>query len=359
MKVLSQIPSYYLFRLAGRPRKLPINLTLSLTFKCNSRCKTCNVYKKRSQELSLQEWKPIFESLGQNPFWVTISGGEPFLRTDIAEIVSSLYDICHPAIVNIPSNGLLSDRIFEVVKQIAEHCRDTQIVINLSIDEIGTKHDDLRGVPGNYAKALKTFFKLKELEMQNISIGLHTVISRFNVNRIPQIYGTLRAYNADSYITEIAEERVELNTVNSGITPDYEDYVKAVDFLALELKRDSFSRIGKITRAFRIEYYEMVKKILSEKRQIIPCFAGFASAQIAPDGDVWMCCVKAESIGNLKDTDYNFKQVWFSEKANKLRKSIKNGECYCPLANASYTNMLHDLKSLSRVGWNYIRIYYS
>ena len=95
-----------------------------------------------------------------------------------------------------------------------------------------------------------------------------------------------------------------------------------------------------VTQAFRREYYEIVKRTLREHRQIIPCMAGVASAQIAPNGDVWTCCVRAESMGNLREHDYDFGTVWRSAQAQELRRSIKAGECFCPLANAAYTNML-------------------
>jgi MoaA/NifB/PqqE/SkfB family radical SAM enzyme len=340
----------------GWPKKLPLNLTLSISFKCNSRCKTCNIYNKSSNELSLKEWKRIFKSVGKSPFWVTVSGGEPFLRSDISEIVCTLYDHCRPSIINIPTNGILMKQIPRIVEEIARYCKKTQIVINLSIDEIGERHDAIRGVRGNYAKALATFRRLKDLEKRNLSIGIHTVISKFNVTRIPEIYRHIRTLDTDSYITEIAEERVELDTINSGITPAYEDYARAVDFLASKLQEDHFSRVGKITRAFRLEYYKMVKQILKEHRQIIPCYAGFASAQIAPDGDVWNCCITAEPVGNLREAGYDFNNIWFSKKAEILRESIKKGECYCPLANASYTNMLHNLKMLLRVGLNFVKM---
>lgn len=337
--------------------KAPMNLTLSVSFKCSSRCKTCNIYKKKADELALEEWQKIFKSLGKNPFWVTISGGEPFLRNDLTELVFSLYDNCQPSIINIPTNGLLKDRIPNTVKQIARHCEKSQIVINVSIDEIGNKHDAIRGVPGNYEKAIETFTALRSIDIQNLSIGIHTVISKFNVARIPDIYQHLRALNPDSYITEIAEERNELGTVGACISPEYQDYANAVHFLIDELKNDHFNRVGKITRAFRIEYYRTVERTLKEHRQIIPCYSGFASAQIAPDGDVWMCCIKAESIGNLRDGDYDFRKVWFSNKAESLRQSIRDGECYCPLANASYTNMLHNLKTLYRVTRNFVQVH--
>jgi len=352
--IVSRIPAYCSFRLTGRPKKLPFNLTVSVGYQCNSRCKTCNVYKKASNDFSLEEWEKTFRGLGRNIFWATISGGEPFLRKDITEIAGALYDNCRPSIINIPTNGLLAELIPGKVREIAGRCKTAQIIINISIDDIADKHDVIRGVQGSYTKAIETFTALKTLNIPNLSVGIHTVISKFNVDRIPEIYTHLQTLSPDSYVTEIAEEREELDTIGTGITPEYDDYARAADFLAGKLRSASFNRMGKITRAFRMEYYKIAKKILREKRQVIPCYAGFASAQIAPDGEVWMCCVKAESIGNLRDTGYDFQKIWFSAKAGELRKNIRNKACFCPLANASYTNMLHDVKTMARIAWNLV-----
>jgi MoaA/NifB/PqqE/SkfB family radical SAM enzyme len=356
LNVLAKIPYYYSFRSFGSPKKLPMNLTFSLSYKCNSRCKTCNVYKKDSYELTSEEWKKVFSGLGNAPFWVTISGGEPFLRSDLLSIACALYDYCSPAIINIPTNGLLFDRIPEIVRQISSYCKKSQIIINLSIDDIGERHDEIRGIPGNYEKALKTYNGLKKIGMNNFALGIHTVVSQFNVGRIPEIYSNLIRLNPDSYVTEIAEQRVELGTIGCDITPSLEDYSIAVQFLKSGLTRESFGKVGRLTRSFRLEYYDMVQNVMREKRQIIPCFSGFASAQVAPNGDVWPCCIKAESMGNLRENDFDFRKIWFSEKAGRLRQSIKHGDCYCPLANASYTNMIHDLKTLFRVGWNFMML---
>jgi hypothetical protein len=77
--------------------------------------------------------------------------------------------------------------------------------------------------------------------------------------------------------------------------------------------------------------------------------AGVASAQIAPNGDVWTCCIRAESVGNLREHNYDFRSAWTTVKAYEMRRSIKAGECHCPLANASYTNMLCHVPTLTSV----------
>ncbi|UCE72866.1 MAG: radical SAM protein, partial [Methanomassiliicoccales archaeon] len=337
---IPKIPAYQSFRQFGFPKLYPLNLTTSVTYRCNSRCRTCNIYQKDVSEFTLEEFEKTFQSIGPGPYWLTMSGGEPFLRKDIVDICKSAYENCQPRIINIPTNGILSNVISERVEQIVRNSPDAEIIINLSIDEIGEKHDEIRNVRNNFTVVLDTFKKLKKLEYPNLTVGIHTVISRYNVNNFKKIYQELNKLNPDSYITEIAEERVELGTIGQDIAPSVEDYCKTVDFLSERIKEQQYKGISNITQAFRVKYYELVKKTLEEKRQIIPCYAGFISAHIAPDGDVWACCIKAESMGNLRLVDYDFERVWFSDQAQEIRKPIRERQCFCPLANASYTNML-------------------
>jgi hypothetical protein len=143
--------------------------------------------------------------------------------------------------------------------------------------------------------------------------------------------------------------------VGLPITPDKEDYAVAIDRLIDYVKSKEFKGLAKITEAFRVEYYELVKHILEEQDQVIDCYAGWASAQIYADGSVWPCCIRADDLGNLRENDYDFARIWFGDKINEVRRSIADKECYCPLANASYTNMLHDMPTLARVSREMIK----
>ncbi len=349
LELLPKILIYKIYRSFGFPKIMPMNYTISALYTCNSRCKTCNIWKKKAENLTIDEYKVIFKKLGRSPYWITISGGEPFLRKDLVELCRIIYKYSKPKIINIPTNGILTSKIVHCVKAIAQDCPKTQIIINLSIDGIGKKHDEIRQVPGNYTKIVRTFKKLKELGFKNLTVGIHTVISSFNVKEFSSIANELIQLGPDSYITEIAEERNELSTMNAKITPDIISYRSAIDYLIHRIKNGKFSGMNKITQAFRIEYYNLVKKILRDRKQVIPCYSGIASTQISPEGDVWICCIKAHSLGNLRKHDYNFKKIWFNRKTDKERLSVKNKECYCPLANASYTNMLMNIPTLIRV----------
>ena len=354
----ARLLGFHAFRAIGYPRLLPLNLTVSVTYSCPSRCLTCDIWQKKVHNLTVDEYAKIFRSLGRAPMWVTVSGGDQFLRADLPEIMRLIRHVMRPSVINLPMNGLLTRRIETLLPEIARHTRGSQLVLNLSIDEVGERHDQLRGAPGNWEKILATFRFVRELQREHphITVGVHTVISKFNVERIPEIYEHLIQLQPDSYLTEIAEQRVELGTATKDIAPSAEQYGEAAQFLIGKLRaRRSHHPVGRLVESLRLEYYQLVQRILVEKRQVIPCFAGWASAHLAPDGDVWGCCVRAESMGNVRDHGHDFRKVWFSSRANEFRRSVRANECACPLANAAYTNMLLSPPSLARVAVSYVQ----
>ncbi|MFN2254110.1 MAG: radical SAM/SPASM domain-containing protein [Candidatus Promineifilaceae bacterium] len=351
LSVLARIPLFQAYRRFGRPQMLPLNITISPSPKCNSRCLTCNIWMKREDELTLEEWDKVLASLGDAPYWFTISGGEPLMYPGIVELAKLAYKHNRPGIINIPTNAILTSGP-ERVEQILAACPDTQVIINLSLDGVGEKHDLIRGVPGNFQRfeeRLRQYFELRE-SYSNLTVGIHSVISVFSVGHLDELIEYADGSAADQFITEIAEPRVELDTVGLPITPDAQSYAQAIDRLIKYVESKQFRGVSRITEAFRVEYYRLVKRILDEQDQVIDCYAGWASTQIYADGTVWPCCVRADNLGNLRDHNYDFKEIWFGEAIKEVRRSIAAKECYCPLANASYTNMLLDVPTLSRVG---------
>lgn len=331
---------------------MPMNLTISVSYRCNSRCKTCNVWQRPNDDFTIEEYEKTFESIGRAPYWFTFSGGEPTLRKDLPEMVGAAYRHCRPGIINIPTNGIQDKIIPGRIEQVLKAAPGSEVIINLSLDGVGEKHDIVRGVKGNFERSMRTFAGLKALKSRykNFTLGVHTVISNFNIDEFDNIHRFVREeLKPDQFISEIAEERVELDTVGMGITPPLEKYRPVIERLQNDIRAEDAQGVARITQAFRDRYYDIVKRTLVEKRQIIPCMAGIASAQIAPNGDVWACCIRAESVGNLREHNYDFAATWKTVKGKEMRRSIKAGECYCPLANASYTNMLCHIPTVTNV----------
>lgn len=351
-QLLGQVPRFWLARLLRSKPPRPANVTVGLTYRCQSRCKTCRVYEREADELTADEWRRVFESLGRAPYWFTFSGGEPFLRRDIGEIVVSAIELCRPGVVNIPTNGLLVDRIAPAVDAICAAAPDTDLIINVSLDGVREQHDEIRGVPGNYEKTVETFKRLKALDRENLTVGIHSVISQFNAHDMERISAHLLDLGPDSYVTEVAEQRVELGTIGLPITPDAEAYTQAIASVESAARERKAHGVSKLVRAFRKQYYRMARRFLAAGELTIPCFAGWASVQISPDGDLWVCCIRAESLGSLRDVDYDFMEVWHGAEADRVRGSVRRKECSCPLANAAYTNMLCHPPTVGRVLWD-------
>ena len=214
--VLAKIPAFRLGRRLGRPLVLPSSLTVSVLYACNSRCKSCRIWETKARVLSVEEYRD-FRSLGRSPRWVTISGGEPFLRKDLHAVVGELWDACRPSVINLPTNASLPDSVESQVDAIASRAKGAKIIVNVSLDAIGTRHDDLRGLPGNFARAEETLVALRRLKARhaNLTLGIHTVLSRHNEQEFPEICDAILALGPDLYIAEVAERRVELGTVQA------------------------------------------------------------------------------------------------------------------------------------------------
>jgi len=369
-KVFPKVIGYKLFRALNFPRLMPLSMTLSVTNQCNSRCKTCNIWKfvkenprLKQKELSLQEYECIFRNIGDSVVWFTLSGGEPFLRTDLAAVAKSLYENCSPTVISIPTNGLLGRSIAKTVGRILDACPKSSVILTVSLDGTKHSHDEIRGIPKSFESAVETYKLLKELQGQydNLEVDIHSVVSRFNVDKLQDIYDFVKTeLKPDSYITEIAENRSELFNKKDDIAPDALSYERAIKKLCQNIKNDfpNNSRFSKLIRAFRLEYYNFVVKELKQKRQIIPCYAGIASCHISVYADIWPCCILAydASMGNLREHNYEFKKIWFSRRADEVRKMVKDGVCCCPMANVHYTNVLCDTVTLFKVALNAIEI---
>ncbi len=352
---LLRMPAYRLSHALGRPLARPVNVTISTTFRCNSRCLTCNVYDRPVVELSQDEWEKVFQALGRSVTWFTFSGGEPFLRADLADIIESAWHHCRPKVVNIPTNGTFPDRVLAAVEKLTARMKGTSLVINVSLDAIGERNDVIRGLKNDWQKATETFRRLKAFQADNLTVGIHSVISTHNVHEFPAIADQLMAMGPDQYIAEPAEEREELQTIGTGITPPPHDFEPAIGHLEKRLEQRRDDGLSALTRAIRLVYYRLARETLRRNEQVIPCYAAISSAHIGATGDVWGCCTRARPLGNMREAGFDFDAIWRSQAAADERRAIRNRECACPLANAAYTSILCNARALMAVGRNLLR----
>ena len=358
--------SYKMNRWFGVNHFQPMTLTYSVTAACQSRCKTCQIGemfcqnpKRAEKDLKLEEIEKIFSSM-KPVYFFNMSGGEPFLRKDLPEIVELACKYLKPRIIHTPTNAILTDRIIENTEKIIQIVRkynpDVPFTVKPSIDGVGELHDEIRGVKGNFECLLKTIDGLKKLEEKydNFHLELGTVISNFNVDHLDEIEDFVHSLGVESYRNEVAECRTEFFNIGDPITPPAETYQRLIRDFARKVEDNIASKRGlaKITEAMRVVYYDLAGNILAENRQVIPCYAGVSNVHINFDGGVWPCCVLGyeKEMGNLREYGYDFQKLWYSPKAKEVRKFIKGKNCACPLANQAYSNELLHFPTLVRAG---------
>ena len=357
---------YRMNRWFGRQKFNPITLTYSVTAACQSRCKTCRIGdmfcqdpSRAKKDLTLEEIEKIFKTM-KPVYFFNISGGEPFMRNDLPEIVELACKYLKPRVVHTPTNAILSDKIIEntekIIKIVRAYDPTVPFTVKPSIDGVGDKHDEIRGVKGNFKCLLKTIEGLKKLEEKydNFHLELGTVISNFNIDDLSEIEDFVHSLGVESYRNEIAECRSEFFNFDDPITPPADVYKSLIKEFAAKIETNigKKRRLARTTEAMRIVYYDLAIKILEEKRQVIPCYAGVSNVHINYDGGVWPCVVLGydKQLGNLREYNYDFQKLWYSDTAKEIRKYIRSNQCACPVANQAYSNELMHLPTLFKAG---------
>jgi MoaA/NifB/PqqE/SkfB family radical SAM enzyme len=310
--------------------------------------------KLANGELTLEEYEKIFDTMGR-PYWCTIGGGEPFLRKDFADIVLALVQRGGPRLVNLSTNGSLTKRTVEGIARIAKSLGSAELIVNMSLDGVGADHDEVRGLPHNFDNLLATVAGIRDLRAPNVAIGINTVISKYNIEKVSGIIDyVVDELRPDSFTVEAAQIRPEFynETSRPEATPEA---IEAVIDKYLRRSREAKSvGLARVKGAFRQLYYKDVKNMVHGRHQH-RCFSAFTSCQMTPKGDVWSNAQLADRLGNVRDVGLDFSRLWFSQEADRVRLKIKSAPCKCELSNVMYPNMLMDPLRVAQVALRVVR----
>ncbi len=328
--------------------QLPVYLVLFITDACNAKCKHCLLadgahpgweepsMAYRNQELTLEEMDRVSASYGKNSLMFLLpTGGEPFLRKDIGEIIKIWHKNTGVPNVGIPTNGSTTARTVSIVKDVCESLPDVSLHVDISIDGIGAKHDEIRVFPGLFKRSIETYKALREVEKhyKNFSVQVETTVSKHNEDDLIDNYHWLR-------------ENLDVDTVFTLLTRgspkepvskffDVEKYEAYAELMEREYKSGSLSGydhfpLADFINAKRIVRHRMIAKIVRDNEYQVPCYAGNLGGAIFANGDVYPCELLIDKkLGNLRDNGYDFQKMWFSPQADETRKFIRESKCFC------------------------------
>ncbi|MCK4325646.1 radical SAM protein [bacterium] len=298
-----------------KPRYLHFNIT----YQCNLRCRMCNIWKryrenkaKMKEEMSLVEIESFFQNnkaFLSNLQSVGLTGGEPFLRPDLVEIVRSIHSILPQARVGIQTNGFLPDIILEKLKDIQSFYPSVSLAVSLDGSE--ETHDQMRGVRGTYKKAINTIRYAKELGIKSITVGM--TLTSLNYHEVLDVYRIAEKYNCE-FSCFPAEAGTRYSNIGESYGFSEEEKKKVVE----ELKE------------FGYHYYMDNLRLFWEgkkKRRTLPCYSGYTSLDLDPYGNVRPCVLLPDIFGNIKEEP--LRKMLYSQRAKAIKEKIKNCSCWC------------------------------
>ena len=139
-----------------------LNGTVIVTYRCNARCTMCNRYKAPSKP----EEEIRLETIRKLPpmYFTNITGGEPFIRTDLKDIVRELRKKSDRIVIS--TNGFFTDRILDLCKEFPD------IGIRISIEGLEQTNNEIRGRADGYNRGYTTLKKLREMGMKDVGFGM-------------------------------------------------------------------------------------------------------------------------------------------------------------------------------------------
>jgi MoaA/NifB/PqqE/SkfB family radical SAM enzyme/polysaccharide pyruvyl transferase WcaK-like protein len=270
-------------------------LNISLTDTCNAKCNMCDVWKNpKDQHFSKSNARNIVESKEfRSVNHIGLSGGEPYLNPNIIDIVNTLCELKSLNSISITSHGFNFERITRILPKLEKICRSRSIrlICNYSIDGIGEKHDEIRGVPGGFAKTEKAILFSKGLGLEVIAQCTLQNSNLYNALEINDWCITNNVPCQFRVATEIA--RLKNKKSIQRVQLDKEKYDFLIDFLESD-------EIKKSAKNFRQQvFYYFLAKQLSTSVRHNPCKYQRRGLAVDGRGNCFQCSIAAEKSFTL------------------------------------------------------------
>lgn len=298
----------------------PQAISLEITQRCIARCVMCNIWRSQeTEELSIEEWvnllsSPLLSDLRE----LDITGGEPFIRNDLLELITAISDLGGHHFQKIRSlaittNGFLTQRVLNGTEMILEKLnpRGIHLVMALAMDGIGEVHDQIRNYKDAWKRVNETIQGLRHLreKSKNLILGLKTTVLPQNIDQLERI-------------SIYAEENGLFTIISPCIITENRylniDRKQDLIFSENDLKRMiHFYETGHFQWDFhRSKLLHYLKTGVMEK----PCSAGFNYFFIRSNGEVYPCPLIQWRLGNIREV--GIEDLLHSKTASSFRKRV-------------------------------------
>lgn len=288
-----------------------LNGTVIVTYRCNARCSMCNRYKapsKPEEEITLEAIRKLPEM-----YFTNITGGEPFIRTDLKDIVRELYKKSERIVIS--TNGFFTDRIIDLCKEFPD------VGIRISIEGLEDTNNKIRGLDDGYRRGYGTLKRLVDMGMKDVGFGM--TVQDSNAKDLVPLYKLSDEMNMEFATASLHNSFYFVEAKN--IIHDRPLVAKEFESLINELLKSSSPK-----KWFRAYFnHGLINYIYSQPR-LLQCDMAFDTFFMDPYGDVMPCngTKDKEVMGNINKVD-NWDALWKSEEAEIVRKNVRTCDRQC------------------------------
>lgn len=281
-----------------------LNGTVIVTYRCNARCNMCNRYKKPSkpeEEISVETIKKL-----PKMYFTNITGGEPFIRTDLKDIVRELYKKSDRIVIS--TNGFFTDRIVDLCKEFPN------IGIRISIEGLEETNNKIRGLDNGFQRGYTTLKKLRKMGMKDVGFGM--TVQDANCKDLVPLY---------QISNEMGMEFATASLHNSFYFVEAKNIIHNRPMVAKQFENlvNELLNSNSPKKWFRAYFnHGLINYIYGQKR-LLPCDMSFDTFFIDPYGDVMPCngTKDKEVMGNLNEQSWD--ELWNSPEAEKVRSKVR------------------------------------
>jgi len=326
-----------------------------VTANCNLLCSHCFNWKKiqgKSKDLSLDEISKISKKFGRIKY-LTYSGGEPSIRSDIVEITQSFYRNNKVEILNFITNGLKPELIKKQVLAILRSCSSLNLMVCVSLDGIREQHDKIRNLSGAFEKAVTSINELKKIEKihPKLMVFVITTFSKYNEDNILDVVDYVtKELKVEMGLTYVRGDTYKKEAKNVSL----EQYVKAARLVRKgNIRNLKHLGVHRVTRAIHDLSYRYIEKVIRRDKNVIKCYSGSRLIEVGDDGTIFPCEPLDVKFGNICDYEYDIKKVMETKNAKEFIADLKRNKCYCTWECSMKNNIIHNPSSYPTLFWEW------
>jgi len=303
-------------RLTMKKTRLPTNAVVAVTLNCNSRCVMCDIWKNRiTNELKPEEFRKLPTSLRD----INITGGEPFLRADLPEIVGILKQTAPKSRLILSTNGFLPRVTEKLTPEILKI--DPHFAVRVSLDGWKETHDRIRRIPNGFKIAMESLEILRKAGVKDLGIGF--TIMQGNLNDLEKVFEFSKKEGLELSLTLVTNSPIYFGEGKESLRPDNQNEVKKY------LNRVIVKRFQSISSKewFRGWFEEQLLNYYLTHDRPLTCDAAENFFYLDSLGNVFACHIKNWLLGNIRKN--TFEEIWKSKRAKTIRENVKKcNDCW-------------------------------